>query len=115
MHCSIWAWGRVLGLGLGVVSPYLTRPVRSLEEVLHHRRWRRTVVRAPLFSRHFAMTGWQAGAVTRAGGQGETAADMRRRGQQLRPRIIWSNEISALAGEDRGDRPREPDDGPTVA
>lgn len=87
--------------------------MRSLEEVLHHRRWRRTVVRAPLFNRRVRMAAGRDAVVNQ---QSETAVEMRRKGQHMRPRIIWNNERCSGEGwqADLGHGPQDPDGAPTA-
>lgn len=90
--------------------------MRSLEEVLHHRRWRRKIVRARVLNRRFGAAPRQNDEGATPEPQGETAADMRRRGQPLRPRVIWSNDGGgAVSPTGPGEEPQGPNGGPTAA
>ena len=63
-----------------MVSPYLLRPLRSLEEVLetaHARAARRELPR---------------GALAAGRGSDTKAAALRRQGRITRPRVVWINE-----------------------
>ncbi|MFQ5775369.1 MAG: hypothetical protein ACE5GS_12685 [Kiloniellaceae bacterium] len=69
-----------------MVSPYLLRPLRSLEEVLSRPRAQ---------ARSDGETGRSGGAERRL--TGGTAAALRQQGRTLRPRVVWVNDAPPAA------------------
>jgi len=75
---------------MDVISPYLLRSPRSLAEVIRRREARRE-------ARPRAWAEAPGDRAPHGGGEAlgrqvaETAAELRRRGIELRPRVVWSN------------------------
>lgn len=83
MYCLKWERLGCEGLGKDVVSPYLLRSPRSLEEIMQRRQARqKAFVRA---------SGEAPGERAPRHPAKETAAELRQRGIELRPRVVWVN------------------------
>ena len=79
-----------------MVSPYLLRPLRSLEEVLetaHVQAARRELPRGAFMAARGAALGVALGSET-------AAATLRRQGRLKRPRVVWINETEDPARDD---------------
>ena len=71
-----------------MVSPYLLRPLRSLEEVLETARVQATRRELP------------RGALMAGRGSQTAAATLRRQGRIRRPRVVWINETAEADQDD---------------